>query len=595
MLLSVINVEKVEDRADDQNGSKIIVTPFDGAALKEFVDSRYAGTLPESDTTAQTWQSERYNNYGGRTYLQIQRQSGVEGIGESGSSGWWWPDWEYDCKIGFLKYDLPDTEREVESAYLSLNYLGKKAGDAETDRVRIVLADPEWIEGTGIEEDTQEEDLAGLNFPKLHYDASDLENTSVVSEEFAVNDGAKTVQVDVTKLVREFKENYPEEQYISFALNETEAGNCLQFGSKEAGEGYGARLVINYKEEASVQDGALKLAVGMAEKLERVQTESQCYTEASWMEVQSALDEARALLEDPDAAQQEVDDAFLKLMTVCNLLESNVQRVGLKAVIDGVKAILADSGAPEQYTSESIQTVRDALAYAESVYTLEGADQTTVNGAATRLMSAANCLLIEDRDSRLDILIRKAEELLNNRDMYTDSSAKALETALAAAKDTAANPQAAPEEAEQAYEVLAAAMTALVRKADKSELKNALDKANEILKNPADYVADTIAGLAETTEKSQQIYEDQTADASSVGAAVKALVEEILKARLKGDVNLDGTVDTADTAEVLQYAAEYKELTEEQHKAADVNGDGVSDSSDASGILQYASEKITEF
>lgn len=313
------------------------------------------------------------------------------------------------------------------------------------------------------------------------------------------------------------------------------------------------------------------------------------------MEVQSALDEARALLEDPDAAQQEVDDAFLKLMTVCNLLESNVQRVGLKAVIDGAKAILADSGAPEQYTPESIQTVRDALAYAESVYTLEGADQTTVNGAATRLMSAVNCLLIEDRDSRLDILIQKAEELLNNRDIYTDISIKALETALAAAKDAAANPQAAPEEAEQAYEDLAAAMTALVRKADKSELKNALDKANEILKNPADYVADTIVGLAETTEKSQQIYEDQTADASSVGAAVKALVEEILKARLKGDVNLDGTVDTADTAEVLQYAAEYKELTEEQHKAADVNGDGVSDSSDAYGILQYASEKITEF
>ena len=461
--------------------------------------------------------------------------------------------------------------------------------------MRIVLSDPEWIEGTGIEEDTQEEDLAGLNFPKLHYDASDLENTSVVSEKFVVNDGAKTVQADVTKLVREFKENYPEEQYISFALNETEAGNCLQFGSKEAGEGYGTRLVINYKEEAAVQDDALKLAVGMAEKLEREQTESQCYTEASWMEVQSALDEARALLEDPDAAQQEVDDAFLKLMTVCNLLESNVQRVGLKAVIDGAKAILADSGAPEQYTPESIQTVRDALAYAESVYTLEGADQTTVNGAATRLMSAVNCLLIEDRDSRLDILIQKAEELLNNRDIYTDISIKALETALAAAKDAAANPQAAPEEAEQAYEDLAAAMTALVRKADKSELKNALDKANEILKNPADYVADTIVGLAETTEKSQQIYEDQTADASSVGAAVKALVEEILKARLKGDVNLDGTVDTADTAEVLQYAAEYKELTEEQHKAADVNGDGVSDSSDAYGILQYASEKITEF
>lgn len=483
----------------------------------------------------------------------------------------------------------------MESAYLSLNYLGKKAGSAETDRVRIVLADPDWNEGTGSDEDTEEDDLAGLNFPALRYDAADLENTSVVSEEFPTSQGAKTVRADVTKLVKEFTENNTEEPYISFALNETEAGNCLQFGSKEAGEGYGTRLIIKYKEETAVQDSALKLAVGMAEKLEQEQAESQCYTEASWMEVQSALDQVRALLENADAVQQEVDHAFLNLMTACNLLENNVQRIGLKAVIDGAKTILADSGALEQYTLESIQAVRDALAYAESVHALGSADQTTVNAAATRLMSAVNCLLIEEKDTRLDILIRKAEELLNNKDMYTDASVTALETALAEAMDTAANPQASLEEAEQAYENLAEAMTALVRKADKSELENALDKANEILKNPTDYVADTISGLAEVTEQSRRIYEDQAADASSVGEAVKALVEEILKARLKGDVNLDGTVDTADTADVLQYAAEYKELTEEQHKAADVNQDGVADSSDASVILQYASEKITEF
>ncbi|MFQ7550178.1 MAG: hypothetical protein ACLRMZ_07660, partial [Blautia marasmi] len=193
MLLSVINVEKVEDRADDQNGSKIIVTPFDGAALKKLAEGRSAGILPAGDTNAQTWQNERYYNYGGQPYIQMQRDSGVAGLGESGESGWWWPDWDYDCKIGFLKYDLPDTEKEIESAYLSLIYLGKKLGSAETDSICVVLSDPDWQEGTGKEEDTAEDDLAGLNFPKLYYDVTDLENTSAVSEEFATGEGLKTV------------------------------------------------------------------------------------------------------------------------------------------------------------------------------------------------------------------------------------------------------------------------------------------------------------------------------------------------------------------------------------------------------------------
>lgn len=62
-----------------------------------------------------------------------------------------------------------------------------------------------------------------------------------------------------------------------------------------------------------------------------------------------------------------------------------------------------------------------------------------------------------------------------------------------------------------------------------------------------------------------------------------------------GDVNLDGNVDTEDSAEVLKAAAELGELTDEQHKAADVNKDGMADSKDAASILQYAAEKITVF
>lgn len=561
-----------------------------------YLGHNVTGILPEGDTNSQTWENERYNNYGGQPFIQLQNNASTMGIGESAN-----PDWNYDCKIGFLKfdlsqYDLSTTRKEIESAYLYLNYLGQKSGSAIIDSVRIVLANPDWQEGTGVENGAAAEgDLTGMNQPELYYDSNDLEKTSVVSHEFATDEGEKIVQVDVTKLVRQFKKAYPEEQYISFAFNETAGGNRLQFGSKESGDGYGTRLHINLSEESALQKSFMILAVAMAEKLEQEQTKSGCYTEESWMAVQTVLVEARTLLNSPQVTQEEIDTVFLKLMTACNLLVSDVQRVGLKAAIDGTEMILAESDTLVQYTQESIQAVKDNLTYAKRVYELTSADQTTVNSAATSLMNAVNSLLIQSVDSRLDILIQKAEELLKNRDLYTDASVTVLETELSAAKMTAETSQASPEEISQAYNNLAAAMASLVRKADKSELTNALNKANEILKNTPKYVPDTIAGLAVVTEKAERIYNDQMSDPTTVGDTVKELVSEILKARLIGDVNMDGNVDTADSAEVLQFAAECKSLTEDQLKAADVNSDGMSDSSDAVKILRYAADMIINF
>ncbi len=601
---AVIDVEKEEDFGNDSHGSKIIVVPFDGTGLKDFVEQRYEGVLPTGDSNIQTWQDERYYNYGAMEYFQVQRDQSTEGLGESGQSGWWWPeDWEYDCKIGFLKYDLSEAvpegeKREIENAYISLVYLGKGSGNANTDSVRAVLCDPSWNEGTGTGEDTEEADLACLNLPKLDYDVDDLKGTSAVSEEFATNDGLKTVKLDVTELMKKYMQENPDAQYISFALNEVEAGNRLQFGTKEAGEGYGARLIINYGESVTdpedpdnaADKSSLSLAVAMAEKLEAEQNETGCYTEESWAAVQEALDHARSLMEDENASQEDVDNAFLELITACNLLENEVQRVALQAAVDGAKAILADEEGLKQYTAESVEAVRAALAEAERVLAEEAADQETVNAAARALMDAVTSLVVIDTDTRLDILIQKAEEQLENRDQYTSASVKNLEDALAAAKETAGNGQASEEERNAAYNTLAEAMASLVRKAEKSELANALEKANEILAESDRYVEETITGLQAAVDEAQAVYDNEEADSSEVGEAVKVLVAEVLKARLLGDVDGNGAVETQDAAEVLKYAAETKELTEVQVKAADVNRDAVSDSSDVAVILQYAAE-----
>lgn len=604
---AVIDVEKEQDFGNDDHGSKVIVVPFDGESLKSFAESRYEGIAPVGDSNIQTWQNERYNNYGGMKSFQIQRQPDTEGLGDAGNSGWWWPDWEYDNKIGFLKYDLSQYEaenegKEIESAYLSLNYLGKGAGDAKTDRVRVVLSDTEWKEGTGWEEDTSEDDVSCLNMPKLNYDANDLENTSAVSEEFATDDGGKTVKVDVTKLVQQFKEENPDGQQIAFALNETESGNRLRFGAKEAGEGYGARLIVNYtdaEEPENPSDVAdktvLNLAVTMAEKLEAEQTESGSYTEETWEAVQIALDEARIFLENPETTQAEADSAFLKLMTAINLLESDVQKAGLGAAIEGAKAILADASALADYTPESVEAVRSALAEAEAVYADTEATQTAINQAATNLMTAVNNLLVTETDNRLDILIQKAEELLQKEDQYTSDSVQVLKDALEAAKEVATNKDATEQEINDAYNALAEAMASLVRVANKDELKNALDKAGKILNNAGKYTDSSLEGLQEAKEAAQGVYDNDKASQEEIEEALKALINEILEVRIVGDVNQDETIDSADAQALLRYNAELDGLSEEQLDAADVNRDEAADSSDAGMILQYAAEKIAEF
>lgn len=340
---------------------------------------------------------------------------------------------------------------------------------------------------------------------------------------------------------------------------------------------------------------SLNHAILMAEKMEKEQQENKCYTEESWAKVAKALEAAKEMAANKEADQAAVDEAFLNLVTACGTLENAPQKVGLKAAIEGVNAILADTENLSKYTEESVNAVRTALEEAIQVFNNDAADQGTINNATTKLLTAVNSMLVKAEDTRLDILIQIAEELLKNKDQYTSLSVEALENALAAAKDVAGKANATEQEINDAYNALAEAMTSLVRKSNKDELKNALDKANEILNSKDSYTASSLEGLEEAKAAAQVVYDNENATQDEIGEALKKLIAEILEVRLLGDVNLNGVVDTEDAAQVLKYNVELEELSEEQLDAADVNKDAAADSSDAGLILQYAAEKIAEF
>ena len=146
---------------------------------------------------------------------------------------------------------------------------------------------------------------------------------------------------------------------------------------------------------------------------------------------------------------------------------------------------------------------------------------------------------------------------------------------------------------DEAYMKLAEAISGLKLRGDKTELANAIEKSEEILENKGNYLEASISGLEDIVKQAKAVYDDVDAQQDAVSEAVKLLIEECMKARLMGDVDLNGSVDTKDSAKLLKYVAELEDLTDEQLQVADVNGDSKADTTDASKILQFKAEKIT--
>lgn len=325
------------------------------------------------------------------------------------------------------------------------------------------------------------------------------------------------------------------------------------------------------------------------------------YTPASWARMEEELDSARALLKETALTQKAVDDRFLSLMDSYLNLTKVVQKTGLKAAIDYAEAFLADEEGLQEYTEESIATLREALEAAKTVYGTDYADATEGKAAvlkATNALMEATINLIRQEPvdkERLQTLIDYAAAILKDAGHYTSASVKALEDALTSAAEVLEDKKATEEEVTGACKSLSDALLGLVPKSDKTELENAVAMAEKILKNADQYTADSLKGLEESLENARAIYDNEDATQEEVEEALKALIVECMEVRLLGDVDYNGKVDSQDSTAVLKAMAELTELEEGAEQAADVTRDGKVGTDDASRILQYAAELIEKF
>lgn len=312
------------------------------------------------------------------------------------------------------------------------------------------------------------------------------------------------------------------------------------------------------------------------------------YTAGSWEAAEAAIQAAKEVLENPDAAQKDIDKAMTALVEAFGKLEYGVQKLHLEIIVEEARTILENKDNYEEVTG-----LEEALESAQAVLAKENATQKEVDDAAYAVLDELFRIVEWSDASSLKSLVRSAKKLLDGN--YTSSSLEYLSQAIVKAQAVLDDPNRSVEDVREAYETLAYAILRMEMKGNKAALKAILEQANEILEQADAYVPSTLQGLAETTAEAQQVYDNDDVSQSQVDEAVRTLTLKVTKVRLLGDVDGNGAVTTGDGAALLKYAAEREELDEDSLKSADVNGDGRVDTGDAVLILQYGAEKITAF
>lgn len=314
------------------------------------------------------------------------------------------------------------------------------------------------------------------------------------------------------------------------------------------------------------------------------------YTPESAAALTAALENAKAVLANEEATRSEILNATLQMTEAIGGLEYGVQTIHLETAIEAANVLLENAN---NYIDAD--ALRQAVADGQALLDGVAITQEEADAATNRILDEIARLQIKDDVTGLEDLIKAAEAILEKEDQFTEESVQNLKKALEEAKAVLEDPERDKDDLNNAYNNLASAIASMQAKANKDALKAVIEKAEAILAEADKYAPGTIAGLKAVLNEGRAVYDDPAAVQKDVNAAARALTQELAKARLLGDVNNDGQVDTTDAAALLRAAAELEELDELSHHAADVNLDGVSDTSDASLILQYAAEVIDSF
>uniref|UniRef100_UPI002590EA1F family 20 glycosylhydrolase n=3 Tax=Thomasclavelia cocleata TaxID=69824 RepID=UPI002590EA1F len=243
--------------------------------------------------------------------------------------------------------------------------------------------------------------------------------------------------------------------------------------------------INNLEKEVTVSKTALSIAVEMASNVTEADLEN--VVPAVVTEFNAALEEARAILANDNATQEEVDASFARLATAMHMLEFlKGDKAELQDLVDSTADLVEGN-----YTEESWSALQEALTNANTVLNNENAMQEEVDGAYDNLQAAINGLEeaeVVDK-SLLEAMVNKVLGL--EEDKYIPSTWQAMLPELEAAQEVLGNEKATQAEVDEACDALTRAYLNLRLKPNKDLLADLINKTNGL--NAASYTAKTWA------------------------------------------------------------------------------------------------------
>ena len=325
-------------------------------------------------------------------------------------------------------------------------------------------------------------------------------------------------------------------------------------------------------EKPVVDKTELQTAVADANKFAASDENKEKYTEDSWKTLEEAITVAQAVLNKPEATQEEVNDALKALTDAKENLktkEPSVEKPGkaeLEETVNDANAFVKGLENSEMYTEESLNALKEAIAMAEEVLASENATQDEINDAMRRVKEAKENLAQKKpavATEALENAIANARELANDTATYTEESRTALNAAVDAAQKVLEDANATQETVDKQTEAVEAAIKALVKikvPVETDKLKEAVKEAEELVKDTKKYSEESRNALTDAIALAQEVLEDTNATQETVDKALEAV--NAAKEALVEVGNLRNVVD-----EAAKLTGETNKYTEDSMKA----------------------------
>lgn len=270
-------------------------------------------------------------------------------------------------------------------------------------------------------------------------------------------------------------------------------------------------------EKPVVDKTELQTAVADANKFAASDENKEKYTEDSWKTLEEAITVAQAVLNKPEATQEEVNDALKALTDAKENLktkEPSVEKPGkaeLEETVNDANAFVKGLENSEMYTEESLNALKEAIAMAEEVLASENATQDEINDAMRRVKEAKENLAQKKpavATEALENAIANARELANDTATYTEESRTALNAAVDAAQKVLEDANTTQETVDKQTEAVEAAIKALVKikvPAETDKLKEAVKEAEELVKDTKKYSEESRNALTDAIALAQEV------------------------------------------------------------------------------------------